>query len=308
MKKIVVTGASGFIGGALSKRLLQANHTVYGVGLGFERRNDLTAYKNFIPIELEFSQYKTLHTHIPEPEIDIFYHFAWQGGFEQEKLRDYELQLTNAKYACIAIMEAVKIHTKRFVYAASINEIEIHQFLNHFASFQTRPTCIYATAKLAAELICRTIAQENKLHYNAGIIPMLYGEGNRSKQLINVVIDALLKNQRPKLIEGNNLYDLVSIEDVVEAFEKIGWQGKDGKRYYVGHQELKTFREWMRGVGRVINPNMELRFGEYQDPLNLDYSLMDLDELYRDTGFVCRTDFVESIQKTAAWLKNQTDR
>lgn len=308
MKKVVISGASGFIGSAVATDLLKAGQKVYGLGLDLKERTDLLSFHNFVPIEIEFEEYKYLVHYIREDEIDVFYHFAWQGGFEKEALKNYELQLKNAKYACDAIHAAIQIHSKRFVYAASINEIEIQQFINNFDSFSTRPTCIYASAKLVADLICRTIAQENHLYYNAGIIPMLYGKGNLSKQLVNVILTALIHNETPKLIEGNNLYDLVSIKDVARAFVIIGEQGKNGKRYYIGHRRLKTFREWIQDMGQIVNPSISLRFGEYKDPLNLDYSLIDLDELYRDTGFECQEEFSESIWQTVTWLKQQEEK
>lgn len=303
MKKAVITGASGFIGSAVAKQLLEAGRKVYGVGLGIEQCTELLMFSNFIPIELRFEEYKNLDTYIHERDIDVFYHFAWQGGFERKALRDYDLQLQNAKYACDTVIAAIKLNTKRFIYAASINEVETQQFLNTFEIFQTRPTCIYASAKLVAELICRTIAQEHCLHYNAGIIPMLYGTGNLSKQLVNVVMTALIQNKSPELIEGNNLYDLVSVKDVAKAFEAIGTYGRDGKRYYIGHRQLRSFREWMQELGSIVNPNVELQFGKYKDPLNLDYSLIDLDELYHDTGFECVEDFHDGILEYKNWLE-----
>ncbi len=309
MKTVIVTGASGFIGSAVTTELLHLGYKVYGVGLGMDSHRELLARDAFVPVELSFEQYASIPGHLtPGEEIDAFFHFAWQGGFERDTLSDYALQLYNARCSCDAAITAAAVHAKKFIYAATINEIESQQFLNGFASFETRPTCIYAAAKLTAELMCRTIAQEKHMGYNAGIIPMLYGEGNRSKQLINTVLAALIRGDAPKLIEGNNLYDIVSVTDVAKAFAAILEAGRDGERYYIGHRRLKTFREWMEQMGKVVAPEVRLRFGEYQDPLNLDYSLVDLDALFRDTGFECQEDFEAGIQKHAAWLKTLIDR
>lgn len=303
MKTAVVTGASGFIGHALIEHLLADGYHVYAVTRDRERLEGISHAAGLICVEADFTKYSELSRVIPG--ADVFFHLAWAGGFEPGALKNYELQLSNAKYTCDALTAALKIGVDRFVYAATVNEIEIQQFINAFDTFQTRPTCIYATAKLAAELMCRTIAQANGLHYNAGLIPILYGEGNRSKQLVNVVLTALIQNESPKLVTGNNLYDLVSVKDVARALEAIGEEGQDGKRYYVGHRCLKTFKEWMQEIGEIVNPNVELRFGEYQDPLDLDYSLMDLDALYRDTGFMCSENFQGGILEHKRWLESQ---
>ena len=76
------------------------------------------------------------------------------------------------------------------------------------------------------------------------------------------------------------------------------------KSYYIGHRELKTFREVVTQIRDAINPDAELRFGEYKDSLNMDYSYTDLDELYNDTGFQCEADFVKTIREQAEWLKS----
>lgn len=309
MKTVIVTGASGFIGSSVTAELLHMGYRVYGVGLGMDSCRDLLAHKTFIPVELPFEKYSSLSEYlIPGEEIEAFFHFAWQGGFERETLRDYDLQLYNAKCACDAANVAAAVHAGRFIYAASINEIESQQFLNDFSSFRTRPTCIYAAAKLTCELMCRTITQEKHMGYNAGIIPMIYGVGNRSKQLVNTVMTALISGRAPKLISGHNLYDLVSVKDVARAFAAILESGKDGERYYIGHRQLRTFREWMEHIGQIINPEVKLKFGEYQDSLDLDYSMVDLDALFRDTGYECRENFEEGIRETAKWLKQEGER
>lgn len=303
MKTAAVTGANGFIGRVLTERLLAVGCRVYAVVRNRERLEDMLPKDGLSCVEADFSSYSKLSRLLPR--VDVFYHLAWAGGFEQGALKNYELQLNNAKYACDALTAALAIGAGRFVFAATVNELEIRQFINSFDTFRARPTCIYSAAKLAAELICRTIAQANGLHYNAGLIPMLYGKGNRSRQVVNVVLESLIKNESPRLIRGNNLYDLVSVEDAAGALAAIGEKGVDGKRYYVGHRRLKTFREWMTDVRNAVNPSVELRFGEYRDPLDLDYSPLDLDALYRDTGFECGEDFSVGIMEHKKWLESQ---
>lgn len=305
MKIAVVSGASGFIGGAVSERLLKSGVKVYGIGRNIQRRKDLLAYHSFVPIQVGFEDYSKLKDLIEKADIDVFYHFAWEGGFERPALKDLDLQLKNVQASYGALLSAVELGCKRFVYAGTVNEVEIRQFLNAFDHFQTRPTCIYASAKLMSELVCRTFAQEYHIHYNSGLIPMVYGVGNRSKQLVNVVLENLLSGVSPKLIEGKNQYDLVHVEDVARAFEVIGNSGIDGKQYYVGHRTLKTFREWMEELRDVVAPDVKLLFNEYKDPLDLDYSLIDLNSLYVDTGFECREDFAVRIKENAEWFQRE---
>lgn len=302
MNKAVVTGATGFLGKALTLRLLEQGVTVYGVGTDEDRLAELAAVsENFVPICATFDLYGDLPQMIDDDNIDVFYHFAWAGGFTKA-LADYEIQFDNAKHSVDAVVAAHALGAAKYVYANTYNQFEILNFLRT-DGFVPRATCIYATAKTAANLVGATVAASYGMDYCAGLVPMPYGVGNRSMQLINVVLDSLNKGIPPKLIQGNNLYDVVHVDDVALAFVAIGEAGKNQRNYYIGHRELRTFREWMLEIRDAVAPSVDLRFGEYPDLQSIDYDDVDLDLLYRDTGFECRRELDEEIKKVADWLK-----
>jgi nucleoside-diphosphate-sugar epimerase len=300
MKKVLITGATGFIGSALAKRLMQSGVTVIAVDINAERLSELKQFGDVIPIVAEFKDYRNLASIVDEKDIDVFYHFAWQGVFG-EAFKDYELQLCNAKYACDATAEAIELGCKKFVYAQTSNVFEIITFLQS-ETFAPRYTNIYSASKTAGELIGKTLAYNNGMEYVSGAICMAYGEGNRSQMLANVILKQLMQNVEPKLIEGNNLYDMIYVDDIAGAFEAIGKRGINQKTYYIGHRKLRPFRKWIIDMRDAIAPKLNLKFGEYKDEQNIDYNLVDLDALYNDTGFEAKTDFKESIVKTAEWI------
>ncbi len=301
MKSAIVTGATGFIGKALVKRLLEEGIFVYGVDIEMSRFDELKDCKNFLPVIAEFEDYKDLKERIGDRCVDVFYHLAWEGGFTTA-MKDYKLQMKNAAYAGDALVAAKNIGCRKFVYAGTYNEFEIRTFLET-ESFEPRYTCIYATGKTAADLICRTLAFNLGIEYNIAFIPMPYGEYNYSMQLMNVVIDSLNRGIAPKLIVGENPYDIVYISDIVDGLMAIGENGRDGRGYYIGHRKLRKFKDWIQDIRDVIAPKVELRFGEYKDRQCIDYSKIDLNALYQDTGFECHADFEKSIKATAEWVK-----
>lgn len=303
MKKVVVTGATGFIGRYLVRELLSQNITVYGIGTDIKKLEGEQYGKGFYPVAADFRVYNSLDRYIiHEKDIDVFFHLAWQGGFTTA-LKDYSLQFTNAQAACDALISASNLKCKKFVYAGTVNEIEINQFMNN-ERFEPRNTCIYASAKVAADMICRTLAYNAKIEYCSALIPLPYGVGNASRQLINTVIKNCYTGQPSKLIKGDNQYDIAHISDIVKALYAIGDKGIDMRSYYIGHRKLRTFKEIVSDIRDIVNPNAKLLFGEYQDSLNMDYSYTDLDALYKDTGFECTADLKETILQQAVWLKS----
>ena len=301
MKEVVITGVNGFIGSALAKKLLLSGIKVYGVDIQTDKFEQFEKYDSFVPIYADFSKYTELKNLIPKNEVDVFYHFAWAGGFTSA-IRDYKLQLSNAGYAGDALMAAHDLGAKKYVYANTYNQYEIQNFLCS-ETFEPRYTCIYSAGKTAASLVCRTLAYNLGLDYCAGLIPMPYGKNNYSMQLVNIVIRRLLDGESPKLVEGNNLYDLVYIEDIADAFIALGEKGISNKEYYIGHRTLKTFKELMMEIRDYISPNTPLGFGEYQDNQQIDYNTINLNALYEDTGFECKADFKKTIIETAEWIK-----
>ena len=305
MKTAVVTGATGFIGARLTELLAESGVHIQVVGRNEKKLAALSALEGVTAVAADFGEYPRLHEGLAA-EPDVFYHCAFAGGFGSETLRDYGVQIDNAKYACDAVACAIRLKAKKFVLASTVNTVEIRSFVGN-ESFAPRYTCVYSTGKLAAELIGKTLAHNSGLAYCTALIAMPYGEGNRARTLPNIVMEQLMAGQRPKLIEGNNLYDLIYIDDVARGLQAIGEKGRDFRDYYVGHRKLDTFRNWMIRIRDVLSPGTELGFGEYPDAPALDYSLVDLDALYNDAGFESKTNFEESIRMTANWLADMEE-
>lgn len=302
MNKAIVTGAGGFIGRSVVNRLLDDNIEVWGVDISFDSLNTFAENKLFHPIVADFTMYNELPDILPRG-ADVFYHFAWQGVCG-DAFKNYSLQLDNAKYSCDALMSAVKCDCRKFVMAGSVNEYEMDSYIGK-DYFEPRYTYIYSSTKQISEAIGKTLAYYNSIEFCCGRIAMVYGENNRSKMLPNIVINNLLNNRPTKLVEGNNLYDMVYISDVADAFLSIGRSGVNMKSYYIGHREFKTFKEIIQDIASILNPDCPLLFGEYPDvPSGINYQKIDFNALYEDTGFECKADFRESILKTAEWVKS----
>lgn len=300
IQSAIITGVGGFLGSHLCDRLLEIGTKIIGIDIISPARERLYNH-NFTFIKASFEDYPYLHELIKD-KADIFFHFAWAGGLLQNSFWNYGLQLQNAYYGCVAFEEACKIGCQRFINSGTNNQIEIMQFLNSM-DFTPRGTDIYSASKTALELICKTLSTKYSTDFLGTMIPMPYGEGNKSMQLANVVIKKLIKGESPLLIEGNNPYDMVYIDDIINAFIEIADKGYGGRTYYIGHRKLKTFKEWITDIRNIINPNIKLNFGEYKDPLNLDYSYINLDLLYNDTGYEVNSDFKSTIERTAEWVK-----
>lgn len=300
MKKVCITGADGFIGHCLSKYFLEQGREVWAVGIFEENMKDIKSDKLHF-IKATFEEYNSLVEKLPN-DLDCFYHFAWNGVFG-EKFKNYELQLNNCKYACDSLMIAKKINCKKFVLASTVNVLEVRNYMT-MNTFSPRYTNIYAMAKLSSEMMCKTLAFQNNIEFNCGLIAMVYGENNKSLMIPNVVMTNLLTNKESNLVPYDTPYDLIYVDDVAKAFIAIGENGINQKTYYVGHSKLSTFGQIFDSIKNIVNPNAKINYGVYPDTNAIDYNLINLKALEEDTGFVADYDFEKSIKNTVNWLKN----
>ena len=295
MKKVIITGAGGFIGGALTELLLEKGITVYGVDLSeksLERHSDK---ENFIPVIADFTKYEHLHEMIQD-DIDVFYHFAWQGYGKDTQ--NFDVQIENVIGSERACESAVKIKCKKFVFACSSYEYQKNEI-----DGKTGYCSVYGAAKTASKAFARATAHRAGTEFCGVIFTNVFGVGDRSNRSSNSIIKQLLQGDNLKSTKGKALYDWSYIDDVVGGLYAVGEKGIDGKEYYVGSNRLRPFKDIISEVRDILAPNAKIEFGAFDDNAYVDYTEIDIYELYRDTGFYPNCDFRESIIKTALWVK-----
>lgn len=301
-KTIVITGANGFIGRHLTKKAIDLGYVVYAVVTDKEGLADLSSASLHV-IEATYDDFCKLPDCLPEG-IEYFVHLAWQGHWQKQLQGSYELQLLNAVYAGKAFENAQSLKAEKFVYVTTVNVFEVTSLLEKGDySSSLRPGVLYALGKVAGEIICGYLSSSGVTSFNSVCLPMAYGPGNKSLMVPNVCISKLMQGIPVDLVKGNGQYDLVYIDDIVEGLVAVLERGQRNKSYYLGHQDIKTFKEIFHSIGQILDPTVKMRFGAYPGDNSIDFSHIDLNALAVDTGFVCHADFAKSIFKTAEWLK-----
>lgn len=296
MKSIIVTGAGGFIGASLV-RTLAGKYKIYAV-LRHERElQRLPERRNIIPVVCDLNDWEAVAGQINE-NVDIFYHLAWEG-ISTEEYKDMNAQKKNLALSINCAMLAKTVRCRRFLFVGSNQEYLMSE--NAVDGSLTKAS-VYGVCKLCARNLCQVILKDS-MEFVAVAFTNVFGVGDRSKRTANLFIYRLMQGQPLDLIEGNNLYDWTYIDDAVGGLIAAGEKGKNGKQYYIGLRELRTFREIVTEVRDTLCPEAELHFGRYHDITYTDYSQFDLDALYNDTGFECAENFEDAILKTAEWVK-----
>lgn len=299
MKSVIITGASGFKGEALTIELLKQGYSVTAV---VRDKTKLSKYSNQFPfldiIECDMKNYNNLEKLLIHQNYEAFFHFAWAGVSGNDYF-SYEKQIENIKGACDAAFVAKNLNCKNFIFAASS-----HQYLkteeNGIAKAASKS--YYGIAKTAAQNMIYGITSDSSIHFISIFFAHVFGPKDCSKRSANIIINELLKGRAPKLIVGENLHDWLYIDDAIAALIAVLKKGIPNKAYYIGNKKIKPFKEIVMQVRDIIAPNIALFFGNYPENNFIDYSKIDLNALYNDTGFEPKCDFDESIKKTAKWV------
>ena len=299
MKTAIVTGACGFIGKALTKQLLDRGIEVFAVVWDKNKLADIlspnlhiinTMGKDSLPLM------RSIDVH-----IDVFFHLAWVG-VSGKKANDDQIQMENVIQSYNIFRAVSEMPVDKFIFAASSYEYKVEPLYIDNLSFMGNAN-LYGAAKHACRILCETYAAHKRITFLSILFTNVYGVGDFSNRSTNTLIRQLLNGQELRLINGKHLHDWTYIDDAIEGILAAAEKGKPLKEYYIGSRELRTFKDIVTEMRNVLAPDVTLKFGQYQDESYIDYSKIDLDALYRDTGFFIRCDFKESVRKTAEWIK-----
>lgn len=299
MKKVIVSGANGFVGGALTKELV--NQGIEVVALDMEgHNNNLPASDlvTFYPFSLDNAA--ELKERLKERDFDTFYHFAWAGSAGTARA-DTALQLQNAQWTVDCLRLAKDLGCDRFVNAGSIMELET---MKAVFTAENKPGLgyIYGSGKLVAHAMCKSVAADIGIDLVWAMITNAYGVGERSPRMVNTTIQKCIRGEAPQFTAGTQNYDFVYIDDVARAFYLIGKNGKPFCEYLIGSSNAKPLKEFLLEMKEAIAPELDFIFGDIPfTGVNQPLEDFDCSKTEADTGFRAEISFGEGCRRTRDW-------
>lgn len=306
MKKVIVTGANGFVGHAVAEQLCRQGVSVIALVHSVQQRTYDGGLVKLIPFELRDAA--RLPEIIADRDIDVFYHFAWEGGHGENR-NDTALQLQNVQWSVDCLRAAHAMGCKRFVGVGTIMETETYLAAN---TQENKPGLgyIYGGAKLTTHAMLKSVAADLGIDFIWGMLINAFGIGEKSPRLINRTIRDILGSTKPLLFtDGNQNYDFVYIDDVARAFCLLGDLGVPFKDYMIGSGKAKPLKQFLYTLRDTLEPEREFRLGSIAyTGVDIPLECFSIKELQADTGFSPEVSFAEGIRKTAAWISEEIAR
>ena len=242
MGNYLVTGAAGFIGSAVARKLIAGEHEVVTID------NLSTGNKNQVPDGVELiecnCQDSTVISKLGDRRFDAILHIAGQSSGEVSYDDPiYDLQ-TNGQATLMLMKHALSIGCKKFVYASTMSVYgeSVVQPVNE--NIRPLPKSFYAVGKLASENYMRVFS-EMGLATTALRLFNVYGPcqnlKNNRQGMISIYLSQAIQRQAIHVKGSGDRYrDHVYIDDVVDAFLKSMMLNKPEFRVFNIGSGVKT--------------------------------------------------------------------
>lgn len=294
MNKVIVTGASGFIGSSIVKTLLERNVEVIAIDRTFDNVS-FSTLNNIRKIELDLNDIDKLKKAIPEGKYDAFYHFAWAGVNGPEKANPIA-QLKNAEQTISCATVASLLNCKKFLCAGTVAEYAT----NSLPSLKkTNGGMMYGVVKQSTHLILEAFCKNIGLDFIWMQFSNIYGPNNKTGNLISYTIDQLNNNKEATFGPALQPYDFIYIDDLIDAVIKLGECDTKYNTYFIGSGSPRLLKDYLLEIGKLAGKESLIKIGVRDDDgIRYTFDMFDTSRLIEDIGNFVSTSFFEGIQYT----------
>jgi nucleoside-diphosphate-sugar epimerase len=296
MKRVVVTGASGFIGCQTLKLLNKSGYEVCAI------TSDI---KNKLTIEgVHWEEINLLNKEDIKPILEKFnptdfLHFAWDATPGKYTNSEENLKWVRASIDMLILFK--NNGGKRFVFAGTCFEYDLKYGYLIENTTPTNPSSLYGTCKLSFENIAQKYCLNNDIKFITGRIFYLYGERENSRRVIPYVINCLLNNETAYCSHGNQVRDFLNVKDVASAFVEILKSDVEGV-VNIGSGNAIKLREILLKIGEKLEKKQLINFGDENTPMNEPEMIVaNINKLKNETNWVQKYDLNSGLDETINW-------
>lgn len=301
MRKVVITGGTGFIGSWLVEDMLEQEIEVIML-VRDALRCKYCGREGVTVIQYNSSAYEDLKQ--KKDFFDAFYHLGWGGVATQDK-NDCAIQMDNIAFSMEMLEYAHQIGAEKFIGIGTVAEYSFCESIMDVNAKQT-PNDMYGAAKTAVHYLLETRARILKMPFIWTVIPSTFGEGRRDNNIITYTILSLLRGERPEYGYLTQMWDFLYVKEVVRALRYIGEKGIAEKTYAIGSGQFKPLKDYIMMIRDIINPELELGIGAKPALSDKVFSsCVSIYDLTKDTGFVPEISFEEGIRKTIEYYRSK---
>ncbi|MBN1607161.1 MAG: NAD(P)-dependent oxidoreductase [Polyangiaceae bacterium] len=301
--RVLLTGATGFVGSHVLARLLRdGDHSVAVVLRAASARWRIADLLGRVHvIEGDLARASELAEPVGRFSPEAVLHLAW--GHVADREQSPLLQVDNVRDTVQLVTLAHSAGARHFLGAGS--QAEYGPCPHGIDEGQpTRPSTPYGIAKLCAGLLAEQMCRALDMRYAWFRIFSAYGPMDLPTTMISRVGRALLSGERPATTRGDQLWDYLYVADAAEAIHGVLEEPAARGVFNLGSGRVQTIRSVIERLRDLIRPGAELGLGELAyGPDQLMHLEANVERVRRTIGWEAVTDLDTGLSNTVAWLR-----
>ena len=300
MKRVLVTGASGFLGRHCLPILVAKGYDVHGLS----RRPPVTT----LP-EVSWHQLDLLRPGHPgelfsKVRPNYLLHLAWYAV--PGKFWEAQENVEWVRGSLEVLRAFADNGGMRMVAAGSCAEYDCSAGECTEPKTPLRPTTLYGTCKHALERIIHSSSRQTNLSSAWGRIFFLYGPHEHPSRLVAYTVRALLRGEPALCSEGKQILDFMHVADAASAFVALLESEVQGP-VNVGSGNPVAVRDVLQEIGQQLGRLALIRFGARSSVSESHRSWANTERLVNEVGWTPQYDLARGIRQTIEWWRDSAD-
>ena len=301
--RIVITGATGFIGHAILEHLLARGRAVSVLLRENSDRSRLAGLGGF-----QIHHYKKLSDPATVAELrgiapDVFIHCAWRGVGGKDRNEGFQIT-DNLPFTLDAVNLAAAAGCRQWVGLGSQAEYG-NQNRKLSEDAPLTPTTLYGKAKLAAGIAALGLCEALGLKGAWLRVFSTYGPGDAPHWLIPYVIQELIAKRPPRLSACEQLWDYLYVSDAARAIASVA-NGNTGGVFNLGSGTAHPLKEVIEMIRAEVGGKVSPDYGAVPyRPDQIMHLEADIARLQATAGWNAEVGLLEGIRATIAFEKSR---
>lgn len=296
MKKVLLTGATGFIGRNVVSELIKRGYKVYAPSTSMS----LPEIDELIQVRLNLFDFNAVEQFLEENKFENLIHLAWYLG-ENCISSDLNLDWTTSSLNLLKSFQ--KNGGKKVLLAGSMSE---YDFSYGYLKEELTPlnnSSLYGQCKASLFKIAYVYAKQTGMDFKWARIFNVYGPYERKSRLMPAVICSILNKEDIKVSKCTKIQDYLHVFDTANAIVEL-FESKIQGAVNISSGTPVKLRVIVEKIAELMSYKEEIKYGAVKPKFEEPFVVGCNDRLINEVGWEQKYTLEDGLKQTIEWWRN----